>query len=294
MENYVSKEHWQAMQAEILKEKAVGNVVRVQQHWKVQGISAVGIVERERKGVVKFRPVWDYSRPEDVGVNSRIDLVKDKFSSVKDAYSLLRPDMWMAKVDLTAAYRSVPEFMWLLHEFVVFLGFKVKPDKCEGPSQALEFLGVLLSTSGGVCTASISEDRMLVVQDKVAEIRRLGALGGPQVPRAKLESLLGLLAFCGQVVYGLSLYTRFAHALLAQCKVRFLHLNDKVIQDPKVICTVMRLYNGRKVRLNRLEVKWEWFSTVASSGVGMGAVLDKRWFAVTWAWPGGLLRFQSK
>ncbi|KAK3243385.1 hypothetical protein CYMTET_46958 [Cymbomonas tetramitiformis] len=96
------------MQAEILKEKAAGNVVEVRMHWKVQGISAVGIVERERKGVIKFRPVWDYSRPEDVGVNSRIDLVKEKFASVKDAYSLLRPGLWMAKVDLTAAYRSVP------------------------------------------------------------------------------------------------------------------------------------------------------------------------------------------
>ncbi|KAK3249003.1 hypothetical protein CYMTET_41562 [Cymbomonas tetramitiformis] len=108
VENYVSKEHWPAMQAEILKEKAAGNVVEVRMHWKVQGISAVGIVERERKGVIKFRPVWDYSRPEDVGVNSRIDLVKEKFASVKDAYSLLRPGLWMAKVDLTAAYRSVP------------------------------------------------------------------------------------------------------------------------------------------------------------------------------------------
>ncbi|KAK3288184.1 hypothetical protein CYMTET_4319 [Cymbomonas tetramitiformis] len=108
VENYVSKEHWLAMQAEILKEKAAGNVVEVRMHWKVQGISAVGIVERERKGVIKFRPVWDYSRPEDVGVNSRIDLVKEKFASVKDAYSLLRPGLWMAKVDLTAAYRSVP------------------------------------------------------------------------------------------------------------------------------------------------------------------------------------------
>ena len=353
VENYVSGEHWPAMQAEVLKEKRAGNVVQVPSHWKVQGVSAVGIVERERKGVVKFRPVWDYSRPEDVGVNSRIDLVKERFSSVKDAYSLLRPGLWMAKVDLTAAYRSVPvaarywmahvfewdgeiladtrapfgnsampgiftrftraivrwmqgqgasivgylddfflvgsfeevqEFMWLLHEFVVFLGFEVNNDKCEGPAQCMEFLGIELSTADEVCTARISEDRMLVVQAKVEEIRRLGSLKGAQVPRTKLEGLLGLLAFCGQVVYGLSLYTRYSHALLSQCKGRYLHLSDKVVQDLKVICTIMRLYNGRRVRLDRLEVKWEWFSTDASTGVGMGAVLDKRWFAITWAW----------
>eukprot|EP00854_Cymbomonas_tetramitiformis_P033803 gene33803-biopygen36078 len=107
------------------------------------------------------------------------------------------------------------------------------------------------------------------------------------VPRSKLEGLLGLLAFCGQVVHGLSLYTRHAHALLSVGglrKSKFLYLTDKVIQDLKVVVQVLRMYNGRKVRLNRPEVKWEWFSTDASTGVGMGAVLDGRWFAVTWDW----------
>ncbi|KAK3244342.1 hypothetical protein CYMTET_46040 [Cymbomonas tetramitiformis] len=85
---------------------------------------------------------------------------------------------------LVGSFHEVQEFMWLLHEFVTFLGFEVNPDKCEGPSQVLEFLGVELSTTEGVCTARISEDRMLVVQAKVEEIRRLGALGGPQPPPA--------------------------------------------------------------------------------------------------------------
>ncbi|KAK3283443.1 hypothetical protein CYMTET_8864 [Cymbomonas tetramitiformis] len=41
--------------------------------------------------------MWDYSSPSFVGVNNRIDLQKDEFTSVKDVYSLLRPDMWMTK-----------------------------------------------------------------------------------------------------------------------------------------------------------------------------------------------------
>ncbi|KAK3244379.1 hypothetical protein CYMTET_46003 [Cymbomonas tetramitiformis] len=44
----------------------------------------------------------------------------------------------------------------------------------------MEFLGILLSTEGNQCTASISEDRILVVQQKIADIRRLGALAGSQ------------------------------------------------------------------------------------------------------------------
>eukprot|EP00854_Cymbomonas_tetramitiformis_P034044 gene34044-biopygen6707 len=101
---------------------------------------------------------------------------------------------------------------------------------------------------GNQCTASISEDRILVVQQKIADIRRLGALAG------------------------------------CQAKGRYPHLTDKVVQDLKVIVTVIHLYNGRKVQLDRVEIKWEWFSSDASTGKGMGAVLDRRWFAVIWAW----------
>ncbi|KAK3248620.1 hypothetical protein CYMTET_22576 [Cymbomonas tetramitiformis] len=228
VENYVPAEHWEAMDKEIRKERAAGNVVMVKMEWNIKGISAVGVVAKERKGVIKFTPVWDYARPEDVGVNSRIDLEKEKFSSIKDAYALLRPGLWMAKLDLTAAYRSVPvaAMYWIAHVFE----------------------------------------------------------WDEQVPRTLMEGLLGLLAFYGQVVYGLSLYTRYANALLAKAKGKYLHLTDKVVQDLKMIVTVTRLYNGRKIRLDRVEIKWEWFSSDASTGKGMGAVLDRRWFAVTWAW----------
>ncbi|KAK3258317.1 hypothetical protein CYMTET_32628 [Cymbomonas tetramitiformis] len=83
------------------------------------GVSAVGVVAKERKGILKFRPVWDHSRPEDVGVNSRIDLEKEKFASIKDAYALLRLGLWMAKLDHTAVYRSVPvaAMYWIAHVF---------------------------------------------------------------------------------------------------------------------------------------------------------------------------------
>ncbi|KAK3276702.1 hypothetical protein CYMTET_15245 [Cymbomonas tetramitiformis] len=172
VENYVPAEHWEAMDKDIRKERAVGNVVMVKMEWNIQDISAVGVVAKERKGVLKFKPVWDYSRPEDVGGNSRIDLEKEKFSSIKDAYALLRPGLWMAKLDLTTTYRSVPvaAMYWIAHVF----------------------------------------------------------------------------EWDEEVVYGLSLYTRYAHALLAQAKGRYLHLTDKAVQDLKVIVTVIRLYTGHK------------------------------------------------
>ncbi|KAK3251191.1 hypothetical protein CYMTET_39461 [Cymbomonas tetramitiformis] len=53
---YVSKEHWLAMQAEILKEKKANNIVRVLMHWKVQGICAAGTVEKDGRVVYGLSP----------------------------------------------------------------------------------------------------------------------------------------------------------------------------------------------------------------------------------------------
>ncbi|KAK3242677.1 hypothetical protein CYMTET_47639 [Cymbomonas tetramitiformis] len=107
VENYVGDEHAEAMTAELAKEMAAGRIFDARD-WLPRGVSALGMVERLRKGKLKYRPVWDYSRPSFVGVNDWIDLQKDEFSSVKDAYALLRPGMYMVKVDLEEAYRSLP------------------------------------------------------------------------------------------------------------------------------------------------------------------------------------------
>ena len=348
--NYVKAEHAHVMTAEISKEKLAGNIVHVPGDWLIQGKTGLGLVSKLRLGKVKWRPVWDYSRPAVVGVNDRIDVEKSKFSSVRDAFALMRPGLYMAKVDLTAAYRSLPlasqywethvfewegatyadtrapfgnsampgvfsrftkvivrfmqskgasivgylddfllvgerakckEFMFLLIELVRFIGFDVNLLKCEGPRRRIEFLGVELCTVGEECTASISEERIAAVEADIAEVRHLHAQG--RLPRRKLESLLGVLGFCGQVVWGLSLYTRHGHTLLSATRhLRYIKLNSDVLQDLKVISQVLRLYNGRKVVLHRREVKRDWFSTDASTEEGMGAVLDDLFFSLTW------------
>eukprot|EP00854_Cymbomonas_tetramitiformis_P013374 gene13373-biopygen13768 len=117
VDNYAADEHWSSTDGEIRKERVAGNIVPMQEHRKLQRVSAVGVVAKERKGIVKYRPLWDYSRLVEFGVNSRIDLDTEKFSSIKDACALLRPELWMAKLDLTATYRSVPlaAMYWMAH-----------------------------------------------------------------------------------------------------------------------------------------------------------------------------------
>ncbi|KAK3252543.1 hypothetical protein CYMTET_38156 [Cymbomonas tetramitiformis] len=78
----------------------------------------------------------------------------------------------------------------LLVDFVTFLGFKVNSAKCEGPAQVLEFLGVLLDTSGEVCTASIDEERIVVVVQKAGALRAQAARGMVLDDLAVLEQVV--------------------------------------------------------------------------------------------------------
>ncbi|KAK3255026.1 hypothetical protein CYMTET_35779 [Cymbomonas tetramitiformis] len=80
--------------------------------------------------------------------------------------------------------------------------FEVNPAKYKGLVRVMEFLGVLLSTDGERFTASIDEERMRQVRDTPREVA-----AGP-VRKQRRERLLGLLAFCSQVVWGSLLYTR--------------------------------------------------------------------------------------
>ncbi|KAK3238425.1 hypothetical protein CYMTET_51559 [Cymbomonas tetramitiformis] len=100
--------------------------------------------------------------------------------------------------------------------------------------KVLEFMGVLLDTSGEVCTASYDEERIAVVVQKAGDLRAQAARG--MVARRRLESLLGLLAFCSHVVWGLSLYTRRGFSFLtATTGRRMVRLPRPVLDDLSVL-----------------------------------------------------------
>lgn len=69
-------------------------------------ISALGAVPKADSE--DLRLIHDCSMPPGLGVNSYIDIEKQKFQTLDDAARLLRPGYYMAKVDLRHAYRSVP------------------------------------------------------------------------------------------------------------------------------------------------------------------------------------------
>ncbi|KAK3259666.1 hypothetical protein CYMTET_31350 [Cymbomonas tetramitiformis] len=99
----------------------------------------------------------------------------------------------------------------------------------EDVTRVLQFLGVLLNTEGDVCTACIDEERIAIVVKHAGELRAQAARG--MVARRALESLLGVLAFCNQVV---------------------------------------RQYHGKRVVLERRVVDERHFGTDASGTLGFG------------------------
>ncbi|KAK3262250.1 hypothetical protein CYMTET_28880 [Cymbomonas tetramitiformis] len=104
--NYVGPEHMDVMREELRRKSEAGHIFLA--GWRLPlGVVALGMVEKVHKGKVKYRQVSDYTRPADVGVNARIELQPDEFTTVKEAYRMLRPGYYMVKVDMEAAYRSV-------------------------------------------------------------------------------------------------------------------------------------------------------------------------------------------
>eukprot|EP00854_Cymbomonas_tetramitiformis_P007961 gene7961-biopygen8040 len=342
--NYVGPEHMDVMRDEIRRESEEGRIFRTR--WRLPlSIIALGMVEKVRKGKVKYRPVSDQGRGGERQDRARQGRVHHCEGGVRhaeatlldgegghgdglpeqgDRVHVLDPPMlrvrWREMDGCTGAIRRpgaprhlhevdeghcgmdaragdsyggylddffciletkehAEEVMLLLVEFMTFMGFKVNSAKCEGPAQVLEFLGVLLSTEGDVCTASIDEERIAVVVKQAGELRARAARG--MVSRRALESLLGLLAFCSHVVWGLSLCTRRGFNFLAATTGRrMVRMPHQVLEDLAVLKQVVRQYRGKRVVLERRLVDERDFATDASGTLG---VWEKLFFILSWA-----------
>jgi hypothetical protein len=89
----------------------------------VCGITAIGVVDKQRSGFTKYRVVHDYSRPFGGSVNDGMSSVAKRefarFATLRSARDDMDPRAFMCKVDLSNAYRYVhmaPEW-WPRHAF---------------------------------------------------------------------------------------------------------------------------------------------------------------------------------
>ena len=320
----------------------------------------MGIVVKIKRGKVKNRPTWDFSRPDDIGLNARTVIPKERFASVRSAYKYMRDGYYMYKVDLSEAYRSLPlsSMLWSKHafkwngtrhfdtrlpfgsraapgifhrftraivarlqaegltvvgfiddfwgiaateaeawehynfliEFVSFLGFTVNEGKCVRPALELDFLGIMLSTDSG-CSAWIEHDKVEELQADIKDVLQLSESSGSKlptpIPKKRLETIMGRLVFASQVVDSLTLYMRHPFACLhAATLPRYSRsmtvLSRDAVLDLRFILQLLTSHNGKKVRISRQTAKRDNFATDAST-LGMGAVMDEKYFSISWA-----------
>ena len=107
MHNYFSSLNAGAkdkVEATLLDELASGNYLI--SDTKPRIVSALGAVPKPDSE--ELRLIHDCSMPSGLGVNSYIEIEKQKFQTIDDAVALLQKGYYMAKVDLRHAYRSVP------------------------------------------------------------------------------------------------------------------------------------------------------------------------------------------
>jgi hypothetical protein len=105
--NYVPIEHEPKVSAWVDAEIAAGRYAPIADTF-ARGYAALGVVDKDHSGMAKVRTVHDLSRPTGTSTNLGISIEHCSLPTVKDAFNLLRPRWFQAKVDLTSAYRSVP------------------------------------------------------------------------------------------------------------------------------------------------------------------------------------------
>ena len=105
MNNYKSATiaNKQAVEKTILSELHKGNYQQV--HDKPTIVSALGAIPKPNTDDVRI--IHDCSMPKGKGVNDYICNDKFSFETLDDAIKMVKPNAYMAKIDLSSAYRSV-------------------------------------------------------------------------------------------------------------------------------------------------------------------------------------------
>ncbi|KAK3241770.1 hypothetical protein CYMTET_48502 [Cymbomonas tetramitiformis] len=136
--------------------------------WHGRHIHGVGVVDKDHSNFEKVCVVHNFSENEEASVNVATDIPEQKWQSVCDALTFLRPMYYMIKVDIKGAYRHLPialqylpfhTYKWgelvadlrfpfetesgphgaleglaPLQDVLEFLGLEVAYEKCEGPA----------------------------------------------------------------------------------------------------------------------------------------------------------------
>ena len=143
--------------------------------------------------------------------------------------------------------QEAQEALDLMVDTTLKAGFRVQPEKTQGPNRSIEFLGILIDTH--TCTLSISQERM---QEMIQLLKEWEDKS--QCLKRELLSLNGKLNFCSRVIRYGRMFTR-----------RLIHLSKKV----KNLHHTIKLTSEAKA-----DIRW-WLASIHShNGITW---LDDRW-----------------
>jgi len=204
MDNYQSAlEAKDIVEQQILHEINEGHYLEV--HQKPTIVSALGAIPKPDGGI---RLIHDASKPAGHSINDYATLEsKITYQTIKDAVQLIKPNSYIAKVDLKSVvylddwlivaddHDSCVHGMSVIISLLRELGFQVAYPKVEGPTQCLTFLGIEIHVELGLLR--LPAPKVLDLLQLLREFRTR-----PRASLRQLQQLAGKLAYASTVVQG--------------------------------------------------------------------------------------------
>jgi hypothetical protein len=201
---------------------------------------------------------------------------------------------WAAKVKLgvTEVVHVIDDFLLLansfdkcnhdLHAFITMcndIGVPLAPDKTCGPSTSIQFLGIILDAVH--MHARLPEDKLVRARNLL-----LALLRKQKVTLKELQSVIGLLSFCSEVVVpGRPFLRRLIDLTIGVSRPYFhIRLTKQAKLDVGVWLAFLQHFNGKAFFLDNNFLTGDFLElyTDAAGAIGYGALFGNAWFCGLW------------
>ena len=201
---------------------------------------------------------------------------------------------WAAKVKLgvTEVVHVIDDFLLLansfdkcnhdLHAFITMcndIGVPLAPEKTCGPSTSIQFLGIILDAVH--MHARLPEDKLVRARNLL-----LALLRKQKVTLKELQSVIGLLSFCSEIVVpGRPFLRRLIDLTIGVSRPYFhIRLTKQAKLDVGVWLAFLQHFNGKAFFLdnNFLTGDFHELYTDAAGAIGYGALFGNAWFCGLW------------
>lgn len=157
-------------------------------------------------------------------------------------------------------------------------GVPLAPEKTEGPTSTIVFLGIEIDSMGMECRLPVDK-----LENLKAEVR--GTIGKRKVQLRQLQSLLGKLNFaCRIMPMGRAFCRRLSAATAGvTAPTHFVTLNKEHREDLEVWHEFLDSFNGRALWMSGPISNWDLeLFTDAAGSTGYGAIFQRTWSAARW------------